>query len=137
MKIHHILGLPAAYSPCETQLLIDKGIVQLCKKTFSNVPNETFEKQYEEACENNVKSYKEVYMEKRIEEAKNLMPKILAGKRKKVQKTGGNPDDVTEESILNDVRKRAVDDAVNVYIQVPTEDPFDVGKVLLLTNNNI
>lgn len=86
-----------------------------------------------------MKAHQEVYMDKRIEEAKSLMPKILAGKRKKVEKSGANPDDVTEETILKDVRQRAAGDATNVYIQVPTEDPFGVGKyfaTFLFQNNS-
>lgn len=122
-----LLGLPAIYSPYETQLLIDKQIIQLRKKTFSDVPNETMEKLYEERCEDQIKAYHEIYMEKRADDAIKLMDKILAGKRKKVAKSGGDPSTVTEDTILEDVRKRAIQDVTNVFIQVPTQEPFEVG----------
>lgn len=122
-----ISGLPAIYSPYETQLLLDKQIIQLCKKTFSDCPNEIIENVYEERCEEQIKAYHEIYTEKRIDEAKKLMDKILAGKRKKVAKSGGNPDEVTVETILDEVRKRAIQDTTNMIIQVPTQEPFETG----------
>lgn len=121
------LGLPAIYSPNETQLLIDNGVIQLCRKKFSDVPDEAIDEQYEERLQEQIHVYQEVYQEKRIEDAMKIMDKILAGKRKKVAKSGGNPDEVTEEAILEDVRNRAIHDVTNVYIQVPTQEPFDVG----------
>lgn len=123
------LGLPAIYSPYETQLLIDKGIVQLCKRNFSDVPNEQFEKQYEEFRKDILKEGQEAYLAKRIEDATAKMDQILTGKRKKVAKSGGEPNEVTEETILEDVRTRAINEAPNiVHVQVPTQEPFDVGK---------
>lgn len=121
------LGLPVTYSPHETQLLIDKGAVQLCIKHFSDEPSETFDEQYEEHCQQNLEMAHEVYVEKRVEEAKGLMTRILAGKRKKAIKLGNDPNEVTEESILADVRQRCINDATNIFVQVPTEEPFDVG----------
>lgn len=56
------------------------------------------------------------------------MQQILAGKREKVAKTGGDPDQITEQTILEDVRTRAINDDSNVSIQVPTQDPFEVGR---------
>lgn len=124
-----ISGLPAIYSPYETQLLIDKGIVQLCKKNFSDVPNEQFEKQYEEFGKKILKEGQEAYLAKRIEDVTAKMDQILAGKRKKVAKSGGDPNKVTEKTILEDVRSRAINEAPNIiHVQVPTQEPFDVGK---------
>lgn len=120
--------MPATYSPYETQLLIDKGFVQLCKKHYTDVPNDTFDKQYEDHCQRNLESAHEMYIEKRIEDAKGLMTKILDGKRKKVMKSGGDPDTITEETILEDVRQRCINDTANVFVQVPTAEPFDVGE---------
>ncbi|XP_031636414.1 tRNA-splicing endonuclease subunit Sen34 [Contarinia nasturtii] len=117
-------GLPAIYSPYETQLLIDKGVIQLCKKTFSDVPNEENEAQYVESCEGHLNAYKESYMEKRIGDAKKCMDKILAGKRKKVAKLGGDPNEITEEAILEDVRNRAINDVPKAFVQIPTQEPF-------------
>lgn len=82
---------------------------------------------YEERCEEQIKVYHEIYMEKRIDEAKKLMDKILAGKRKKVAKSGGNPDEVTVDTVLAEVRKRAIQDTTNIVIQVPTQELFETG----------
>lgn len=122
-----IIGLPAIYSSYETQLLIDKGIIQLCKKTFSDMPDAIAEQLYEERCQEQIKVYHDIYMEKRIENAKRYMDSILAGKRKKAIKSGNDPSEITEEAILEDVRKRAISDVSNVFIQVPTQEPFEVG----------
>lgn len=119
--------MPAIYSPYEIQLLIDKGVVQLCKKTFSDVPNEENEKQYEESCEEHLKAYKELYVEKRVGEAKKCMDKILEGKRKKADKLGSDPNEITEEHILEDVRNRASNEALKPFVQIPTEEPFLLG----------
>lgn len=62
-----------------------------------------------------------------MDEANKLMSRILDGKRKKVAKGGGDPNLVTEESILDDIRKRAIEDATSIYTQIPTQEPFDIG----------
>lgn len=137
MKMHWIFaitGLPAIYSPCETQLLIDKGIVQLYEKTFCDVPDETTEKLYEERCNEQVKMCHEIYGEKKVEDARKYMERILSGKRKKAIKTGGDPNEITQEAVLDEARQRAINDVSNVFIQVPTQEPFDVG---MLTNSSI
>ena len=93
------------------------------------MPNEQFEKQYEEFGQEILKEGQEAYLAKRIEDATAKMDQILAGKRKKVAKSGGDPNEVTEETILEDVRTRAINEVPNiVHVQVPTQEPFDVGK---------
>lgn len=129
IRTNLILGLPAIYSSYETQLLIDKGIVKLCKKKFNDASNVEFEKKYVEFGQEHLKADHEAYLEKRIEEVKKKMDKILAGKRKKVVKSGGDPNEVTEETIIEDVRIRTINEAANeIYIQVPIEEPFEDGK---------
>lgn len=123
-----ILGLPAIYSPSETQLLIDKGFVRLGRKLFTDVPSETTEQQYEERCQEQIIAYQEIYLEKRIENAKKYMKQILAGKRKKAAKSGSDCSMITEEAVLDEVRRTAISDASNVFIQIPTEEPFEVGR---------
>lgn len=120
-------GLPAIYSPYETQLLIDKGTIQLCQKIFSDMPDEQTERQYEDRCAEQVKIYHDIYLEKKVEDAKKHMDKILAGKRKKAIKSGADLSQITEEAVLDEARKRAINDVSNVFIQVPTQEPFDVG----------
>lgn len=109
-------------------MLIDKGVVKLCKKKFTDVPNEEFDKMYMEFGQEHLKADHEAYLEKRIEEVKKKMDKILAGKRKKVVKSGGDPNEVTEETIIEDARIRVINEAPNeIYIQVPIEEPFEDG----------
>lgn len=124
-------GLPAIYSPCETQLLIDRGIIQLCQKRFSDAPDEQTERQYEDRCAEQVKIYHEIYLKKKVDDAKKHMDKILAGKRKKAAKSGGDLSQITEEAVLEEARKRAINDVTNVFIQVPTQEPFEVGMYFL------
>lgn len=128
--------MPAIYSSCETQLLIDKCAVQLCKKAFSELPDEAIEKLYEERCEEQVKIYHEIYVEKKIEDARKFMEKILCGKRKKAIKSGTDPNEITEEAILDEARQRAINDVSNVFIQVPTQEPFDVGMLSLIDSDH-
>lgn len=123
-----IVGLPAIFSPYETQLLIDKGVVQLCKKAISDAFDKRLEKQYVEHCQEQMQASHEVYQEKRIEDAKKNMDRILAGKRKKAIKSGGDPNEVTEDAILDEVKNRPLADSTAVLVQVPTEEPFDIGK---------
>lgn len=93
------------------------------------MPNEQFEKQYEEFGQEILKESQEAYLAKRVEDATAKMDQILAGKRKKVAKLGGDPNEVSEETILEDVRTRAANEVPNiVHVQVPTQEPFDVGK---------
>lgn len=124
------IGLPAIYSPYETQLLIDKGIVQLCKKAFSDTLDENTEQQYVHHCDEQMKVSQEIYLEKRIDDVKKNMVRILEGKRKKVLKSGGDPSEITEDSILDELRKRPVEDTTGIFIQVPTQEPFEIGMRL-------
>lgn len=124
---HCQLGLPAIYSPYETQLLINKGIVQLCKKDLHGPPSDQIKQQYSDFLKGQAETFNDIYREKRVEETKKIMPKILEGKRKKVLQTGGNPDDVKEEDILNDVRKRCKFDEKTMFVQLPMQEPFPAG----------
>lgn len=129
LKKQLITGLPAIYSPYETQLLIDKGIVQLCKKSFSDTLDESIEKQYVDHCQEQIQGLHEIYLEKRIDDAKKNMDKILEGKRKKAIKSGGDPNEITEDAILVEIQKRIVCDDAGVLVQIPTQEPFDIGML--------
>lgn len=120
--------MPAIFSPYETQLLIDKGVVQLCKKAFSDTLDADLEKQYVDHCQEQLQASNEVYLEKRIEDTKRNMDRILAGKRKKALKSGGDPSEITEDAILEEVKNRSLPDTTAVLVQVPTEEPFEIGK---------
>lgn len=121
--------MPAIFSPYETQLLIGKGIAQLHRKNLSAVSSETNKQQYETIRNERFQAFNDFYCDKKIDDAKRLMDKILSGKRKKLLRTGGNPDDVTEDSVLDEVRQRYKFDKDNILVQIPTQEPFDAGKV--------
>lgn len=122
--------MPAIYSPYETQLLIDKGVVQLCKKAFTDTPDQSIEKHYVEHCQKQIQGLHEIYHEKRIEDAKKNMDRILEGKRKKAIKSGDDPNEITEEAILDEIQKRVVSDDAGILVQIPTEEPYDIGMLL-------
>lgn len=126
------IGLPVIYSPYETQLLIDKGIVQLRKKAFFDTLNKSLERQYMEHYDEQLKVAQEVYLEKRIDDVKRNMNRILEGKRKKALKSGSDPNEITEDSILDEVRNRSGDETAGIFIQIPTEEPFKIGMTLLV-----
>lgn len=133
-------GLPAIYSPYETQLLIDEGIIQLCRKDFDADITETMKTDYKNHIDENLKTINDIYCDKKIEDIKKILPKIIAGKRKKAEKTGANPDDITEESVLEEIRAKNSDTGPdNIFTQVPTQEPFDVGELcyLPLLNENV
>lgn len=107
--------------------MIDKGVVQLCRKDYSNTPTDHDKQQYANLLEEHAKTYNDFYCESKLNRSKQMIDKILDGKRKKVAKTGGNPDEVTEEAVLDDIKKNCIANLDNIYVQIPTQDPFDVG----------
>lgn len=121
-------GLPATFSPYETQLLIDKGIVQLRRKNFTNTPTKSNQQQYAHAMNENAESYESIYRENKVKRTKDMMCRILEGKRNKIAKLGGDPMAVTEDTVLEDIQKNFVIDLDNIFVQIPTEDPFDTGQ---------
>lgn len=124
------IGLPAIYSAYETQLLIDKGVIKLCKKALSDTLDKSLEKQYVDHCQEQVQGLHEIYREKRIDDAKKNMDKILEGKRKKAIKTGGDPNEITEDAILEEIQNRPVSADAGVLVQIPTQEPFEIGMFL-------
>lgn len=86
------------------------------------------EKQYVEHCQEQLKGLHEICQEKRIDDAKKNMDKILAGKRKKAIKSGSDPNEITEDAILEEIKNRTVSDDAGVLVQVPTQEPFEIGK---------
>lgn len=63
-----------------------------------------------------------------MQECHKIIDKIIAGKRKKCQATGiGDPDQITEESVLNEVRQGIKFNPENAPNVIPTKEPFDAG----------
>lgn len=86
------------------------------------------EKQYVEHCQEQLLELHEIGQEKRVDDAKNNMDKILAGKRKKAIKSGRDPNEITVDAILEEVKNRPVGNDAGILVQVPTQEPFDIGK---------
>lgn len=63
-----------------------------------------------------------------MQECHKIIDKIIAGKRKKCRATGiGDPDQITEESVLNEVRQGIKFNPENAPNVIPTKEPFDTG----------
>lgn len=67
----------------------------------------------------------------RINESKKVIGDIMRGKEKKLLKSGVKKEDIhlKEEDILNDIANSYEANDDNALIQIPTEHPFDVGKL--------
>lgn len=127
---YSVSGLPATYSAYEAQLLTDKGIAVVVRKIFpETIPPKTV-KMYQEIRNSHHKQLTEIYCEKKIAESQKIIGKILAGKRKKVKETGGDVSQVTEDSIIADIRKKYKFNLDNILVQVPTEEVFENGGCL-------
>lgn len=92
------------------------------------MPNENIEQQYEDHCREQLQLTHQIFSEKRIDNAKKNMEKILAGKRKKAIKFGNDPNEITEDAILEEIQNRSHNDSTNVLVQIPTQEPFELGK---------
>lgn len=128
MQIKFILGLPAIFSPYQTQLLIDKGIAVLLRRDLDSSPAAQSIQEYDAIREQHSRDFSSNYSEKKIADSRKLMDKILGGKRKKVAKNGGNPDEVTEDTVIEEIKKRCQFDTFDILVQVPTQEPFAVGE---------
>lgn len=77
-----------------------------------------------------MKEFTNIYCDKKVEESRKLIDTILAGKRKKIEKAGGNPNDVTEQVVFDEIRRKHNFDLNTMLVQVPTQDPFHIGNWL-------
>lgn len=105
----------------------------MCRKNFDADITESMKTNYKNHIDENLKTINAIYCDKKIEDIKKMLPKIIAGKRKKAEKIGVNPDDITEESVLEEIRAKNSDTGPdNIFTQVPTQEPFDVGELFYL-----
>lgn len=123
----YILGLPAIFNPYEVRLLVTKGYAILVRKDFSKPPSEAVQQQYKNLLETNQEFLIDFCRENKVGESKKIIQKIVEGKRKKCKAKGLNPDDITEESVLNEIRENFQFNPQNNLIQIPTKEPFDAG----------
>lgn len=122
------VGLPAVYSPHQTQLLIDKGIAELVQKRLDDAPDEHVQREYNSIRAQHLSEFSSHYRQKRITESAKMIDKILAGKRKKVALNGGDPNDVTEDTVMAELSSRFEIDPDNILIQIPTREPIDAAE---------
>lgn len=136
-------GLPAIYSSCEVQLLLDKNVVVLISKIgLQKEPTSSIEEEYKVILENQKIEQNDYFKEARLEQTKNLMDKIIKGKKNKLRKSGVKDEDmnVTPESVLKEEKEKIPDiTESNMYYQTPTEHPFEVEskKVILPPNTSL
>lgn len=101
----------------------------MCRKDFDAEVTDSMKTDFKNHIDENVKTFNATYGEKKIQDVKKLLPNIIAGKRKKAEKTGLNPDDITEESVLKEIRSKYSNTGPdNIFTQIPTQEPFDVGE---------
>lgn len=122
------IGLPAVYSPYQTKLLIDKGIAKLIHRNLDIFPSTQSKQEYNAIRERHLCDFSTHYSQKKVEQSRKLIDKILDGKRKKVAKNGGDPNEVTEDTVIDEIRKGCQFDSGNILVQVPTQEPFAVGE---------
>lgn len=124
-----LAGLPAVYNPYEARLLVDKGYAVLVRKDFTDPPSQETKEEYLRIRQENLREIEEFFREKKVQECHNIIDKIIEGKRKKCRATGvGDPDQITEESILNEVRQGVKFNPENAPNVIPTKEPFNPGS---------
>lgn len=110
-------------------------MIQLCQKDFDADITQNMKTDYKNHIDENLNTINDIYCNKKIEDIKKILPKIIAGKRKKAEKTGANPDDITEQSVLEEIRAKNSDTGPdNIFTQVPTQEPFNVGELYFICN---
>lgn len=119
-------GLPALYSPYELRLLVDKGYAVLVEKNFSQPPSEEIKQQYKNILAVNSVAIVEYARQNRMEESMKVIDKIIAGKRKKCTAKGLNPDEITVDSVIAEMRDNFKFNPDQMTIEVPMAEPFEV-----------
>lgn len=123
----NLAGLPAIYSPYQVQLLLDNGLVCLSKRKLDDAPDDDAVATYANVQATNQREFTENYVEKKLAEAMKIVDKVVGGKRRKIERTGGNPEEVSSETVLNELRQKWNVDAGNILVQVPTQESFADG----------
>lgn len=136
-------GLPAIYSSYEVQLLLDKNVIVVVRKIgLLTEPTSSIEREYKEILKKQKIEQNDYFKEARLVQTRNLMDKIIKGKKNKLRKSGVKEEDmnITPESVLKEEKDKIPDmTESNMYYQTPTEHPFQVEtkKVILPTNNSL
>lgn len=113
---------------------MEKDIIELINKTGLYItPTDEQVKQYQSFREQSVIDQEELQRQTKVEESRKVLDKILAGKRKKLLKSGIKEDDIklNPDAILQEIHDSCTFSEDNTLIQVPTEHPINVGKSLI------
>ncbi|CAO1374579.1 unnamed protein product [Diamesa serratosioi] len=125
-------GLPAIFNDYEVKLLMEKKVVLLLNKTgLKDAPTEENKQLYQKIRTTQLTEQQEPYIKKRLDIIKRNVNKIVAGKRKKLLKSGvpENEITITEEDVLKEEESRLREGITdNKFTQIPTQHPFSVKK---------
>ncbi|XP_065085597.1 tRNA-splicing endonuclease subunit Sen34 [Ochlerotatus camptorhynchus] len=121
-------GLPAVLTSFEIKLGIDEGIIELKDNgaSLSRCPSEMEKREFKLLCWRQVHEQKEPIIEKRMNEFKRCLPKIVAGKRKKFLESGIKEEDISidhTQLIDEEIKKLEAMDIVKL-VQIPQEHPL-------------
>lgn len=125
--------MPAILSAYELCLLHEKNIVDVVKKIgLSAPPTESQTKEYLEFRERCVDDQKELLRENTVAESRKVIDKIIAGKLKKLAKSGHQSVQSLEpEAVLQEIHDKYSFNMDNALLQIPTKHPIHVGKTIL------
>jgi tRNA-splicing endonuclease subunit Sen34 len=124
-------GLPAILSFYEVRLLLEEEnvIVLLDKSGLKKELNSQAKQNYEEQKTRQQEPQIEDYVEQRLEKSRKYIDKIIAGKRKKLLKSGVPEEDIRldpNEVLEEEAQKIRETISGNLLVQIPTEHPVDV-----------
>lgn len=108
-------------------MLVDRGYAVLIEKSFNEPPSEDIQRKYKETIDRNESVIADLCREKKVQESAKAIDKIIAGKRKKSKASGLNPDEITLDSVLTEIRDSYKFERDNVLIEIPTMDPYALG----------
>lgn len=101
----------------------------MVRKNYSEPLPEAVKEQYQKQLDNNQRHLIDFCRENKFNESKKIIQKIIEGKRKKCKAKDQNPDEITEESVLNEIQASFKFNPANTLVQIPTKEPFDRGEL--------
>lgn len=123
-------ALPAVYSENEAKLLLDKNLVIIeDRKLLRNPPSEETKEIFNNHSKHLEENLRQSYIKTRLEPTKAVMNDVIAGKRKKLLKSGvpENEINVTEEDIIREKTEQLQQSfpTSTVTTQILNEYPFN------------
>ncbi|XP_001653315.2 tRNA-splicing endonuclease subunit Sen34 [Aedes aegypti] len=121
-------GLPAVLTPLEVRLALEEGLIVLIDKNaqLTRSPSEEAKQQFARLSQQQIHEQKQPVIEKRLKEFEYHLPKILAGKRKKLLKSGVKEEDITinEEQLIKEEKHKLETMEIDKLVQIPQEYPL-------------